>query len=407
MAFAVSLPSLVAAQGIPSTDEIPGLEFVVKPGELVPLPLTSTQGVLQGTQGVLEGAQDVLDGRPIEIDIPGLKLAVAPEVLVSSTLSTAATLTQQIVDFGLDSSLIDAGSAPGTPGAGPITVQTVTSALSAFTISGVSRTSHDGFDVKSPAGSGTTASFDSLQYGLTLGVRADASKRLDLKPNTLTFGLFGNVTHTDIDIGSDGTAHGPGGDASVESWSVGGYSLITSGTVYGLVTVIGSFGEARLEDDGSHAHRDFGTDGVVTSAIGGYLIPVSGDTKLDVRAGLNYLVGTGDAYVNSQGVAFGETNIEEVSGNVSVKLFSTMAFENAVVRPFAQGGVTHRFDYSNDARIGGVDFSFSDADTTLVGRLGIDFDVADAVQGHLAVRGDVNEDVETIAGQLGLTVKMN
>ncbi len=332
---------------------------------------------------------------------------------VGTTLSSTTTLTQQILDYGLEASSIDSSSASLTPSAKAITGQTVSSGLSVFTISGVSHTSHDGFAVKSSAGaqSGTTPSFESLQYGLTLGVRADASKAVDMKPNTLTFGLFGNAAHTDIDIGSNDTTHDLGveraGEASVESWSIGGYSLITNGTAYGLLTVIGSRGEASVKDDVTHSRSDYTTDGVVTSAIGGYLIPLGSNTKLDVRGGLNYLVGTGDAHVDSQGTSFGETNIEELSGNFSVKLFCAMAFENAVVRPFAQGGVTHRLDYSNDVHVSGVDFSFRDADTTLVGRLGIDFDVVNSVQGYLAVRGDVNEDVETVAVQLGLTVSMN
>jgi len=37
----------------------------------------------------------------------------------------------------------------------------------------------------------------------------------------------------------------------------------------------------------------------------------------------------------------------------------------------------------------------------------MDFDVGDYLQAYLAFRADHNEDFDTIAGQLGLTVRLN
>jgi len=39
--------------------------------------------------------------------------------------------------------------------------------------------------------------------------------------------------------------------------------------------------------------------------------------------------------------------------------------------------------------------------------LEMDFDVGDYVQAYLAFRADHNEDFDTVAGQLGLTIKLN
>jgi len=55
----------------------------------------------------------------------------------------------------------------------------------------------------------------------------------------------------------------------------------------------------------------------------------------------------------------------------------------------------------------GVRFSFDDADTTVFARAGIDFDIGRSLQAYLAVRGDVNESIEAITAQVGLTFKMD
>ena len=63
--------------------------------------------------------------------------------------------------------------------------------------------------------------------------------------------------------------------------------------------------------------------------------------------------------------------------------------------------------YENEIRVDNVEYSLDEGRTTLFGRVGMDFDIADYVQAYLAFRADHNEDFDTVGGQLGLTVKLN
>ena len=77
------------------------------------------------------------------------------------------------------------------------------------------------------------------------------------------------------------------------------------------------------------------------------------------------------------------------------------------MRPFVQGGVDYRFHYENEIEVENVKFSFDEGPTTLFGRVGMDFDIGDRAQAYVAFRGDHNEDFDTLAGQVGFTVKLN
>jgi hypothetical protein len=54
-----------------------------------------------------------------------------------------------------------------------------------------------------------------------------------------------------------------------------------------------------------------------------------------------------------------------------------------------------------------VKVSFDEGRTTVFGRAGVDFDIGNRSQLYFAVRGDHNEDFDTIAGQAGLTIRLN
>jgi outer membrane autotransporter protein len=76
------------------------------------------------------------------------------------------------------------------------------------------------------------------------------------------------------------------------------------------------------------------------------------------------------------------------------------------IRPFAQAGVTQRFDQENRVEIDGVAYSFSDADFSLFGRVGLDIDW-DCFQAYLAFKGENGADRNVISGQIGITVKLD
>jgi hypothetical protein len=123
---------------------------------------------------------------------------LAPSTQQVITTASAAAMLQtnsQIVDFAFAGGLL-----PATQSAAVL--RTVSPTVMSFGISGVSYTSHDGFEIESP-GAGRTLGFDSLDAGVTLGIRMDASRAVNLPADWLTLGLFGNYTNSEVDVDSN------------------------------------------------------------------------------------------------------------------------------------------------------------------------------------------------------------
>ena len=150
-------------------------------------------------------------------------------------------------------------------------LQALSPTVTTFGISGVSHTSHDGFQIEGPIG-GRTLGFDSLDVGATLGFRVDASKAISLPADTLTLGFFGNYTNSDIDVDLSKSLRDLGftnlGDATLNNGSAGGYGLLTNGTLYGMALASGEFGKASV-NDGPFRSPDFDTSGFASSLLGG------------------------------------------------------------------------------------------------------------------------------------------
>jgi outer membrane autotransporter protein len=298
--------------------------------------------------------------------------------------------------------------APDHTGLAPFSASSPGAAGSLFMISGYKALSHDGYSISSsfsPA-DGKTPAFDENSYGLTIAGRMDGSELLGAAPHSVTLGVLANYTHTDIEV--DAPGGGKGGSANIDSWSVGGYGLVTNGEKYGLVTVVGTFGSPTTKSDFViPAKAEFSNFGVATSAVAGVLLPVGGSTKLDLRGGLNYIYAESEDYRDSFGTQYSDGHTEEFSGSVSARLFSIMHFDGYNIRPFVQSGLTYRFLYENELKINSETFSFDDADTSVFARAGFDFDIGRSTQAYLAVRGDASEDMRAIAAQVGVTFKLD
>jgi hypothetical protein len=72
-----------------------------------------------------------------------------------------------------------------------------------------------------------------------------------------------------------------------------------------------------------------------------------------------------------------------------------------------QGGVTQRFDQSNEVLVDGVPYRFRDDDLSVFGRIGFDAILGDSLQSYNAVRGEKSSDREAIAAQAGFTLKLD
>ncbi|NJM33508.1 MAG: autotransporter domain-containing protein [Rhodomicrobium sp.] len=281
--------------------------------------------------------------------------------IANTTAAIGAGITQDIIAGALDGDV-----QPETSGLGPLTAGTPGLWASGFMVSGYKWTTHDGFTSKSALGSGKTPEFDEENYGLTIGTRFDGSEFFGAAPRTVTLGVMGNYTHTDDRYRR--FAKFPRlstGSATVDSFSAGGFGLVTDGRQYALFTVVGTYGSPETETRLIlPTNAEFDTFGVTTSAMGGVVLSL-GESKLDLRGGLTYTHATADDYTDSGGAEFTDAEIQEFSGSVSARLFSVIRATDYTMRPFVQTGVTQRFDYENELKVDGVKFSFDDADTTV------------------------------------------
>jgi len=130
-------------------------------------------------------------------------------------------------------------------------------------------------------------------------------------------------------------------------------------------------------------------------------------TKVDFRVGLNYLDAEAENHVGFGNLRLSDARIDQFSGSVAARLFAVWQYERMVVRPFVQGGVDYRFNYENKIVVETVNFSFDEGRTTVFGRAGIDVDIGERSQVYVAFRADHNDDFDSIAGQAGLTIRLN
>jgi hypothetical protein len=321
-----------------------------------------------------------------------------------------AAVSGQVMDLGLAE--VSGGGAGNAFVNAPIIVGAQSNELSMFAVSGVTKVSHEGYEASSAllGGGGKTPEFEEVDYGLTLGVRWDASSYFGLDRNTVTFGVMGNYTHTDIEIGTNAALKKyfkETGKADIDSWTLGAYGVVTDGRKYGLLTIAATHGSPSTENFVLSSTADYSTVGIAGSAMSGVLVPVGGNATLDLRGGFNFMSASADDYSDSAGIRFANAELEEISGTVSARLFYVAKFESGTFRPFIQGGLTHRFHYRNEVEVEGVSFAFDDADSSVFARAGIDFDLHRYMQAYLAVRGDHSESREAIAAQVGLTFKLD
>jgi hypothetical protein len=375
---------------------------------------------------------NVVDLPPVDVDLPPVNelppagslqeilkrlgpdeggLVIQTLAALGQTVATAgllaSSLTQDIISAALDGDIT-----PDSSGFSPIAVAGASTTSSQFLVSGYKALRHDGFSVSSsfaPA-SGKTPGFDEDNFGLTVGTRFDGSEFFGTQPGSVTLGAIANYTHTDIEIDAPSGLPGlaSGGSADIDSWSAGAFGVVTDGHRYGLLTVTGTYGTPQTSTTiVQPISAEFDNYGLAASAVTGVVIPVAGTTKLDLRGGVNYVYATSDDYQDSLSTSYTDGHMEEFSGSASARLFNVLKNGDYYVRPFIQGGLTHRFHYENELKVDGVEFSFDDADTSVFARAGVDFEVGQSTQAYMAVRGDASEDFHAIAAQVGLTFKLD
>jgi hypothetical protein len=337
----------------------------------------------------------------------GATEAASPQLVTNTIAGSTAQTMAEVADFALSQSLdqVISGSLPSAA------VNNLSPNAESFGISGVSHTSHDGFSVEGRGVNGRSPRFDTLDVGGTLGLRYDASRWANLSRDTLTLGVYGNYTNSDIEFKPTRFLKELGysriGTADVDGGTVGGYALATNGFLYGLALGSGQFGSASVRNHTLDSRGSFDTSGASAALLAGRIIPLSPRASFDLRGGLNYVHAQSDSFTDTAGIHFGDGRLDDFEGTVSGRVFTSYFYGQTVIRPFIQGGVDYSFAYENRIKVEGVKVSFDQSPTTLFGRAGLDFDIRNDVQGYISFRADHNDDFDTQAGEVGLTIKLN
>ena len=275
---------------------------------------------------------------------------------------------------------------------------------------------HGGYQFRAGSGdnviTGTTLEVRTNQRSDMPGVLWDASTHVGLRPGTLHFGVNGGIAESDLDVRANGALRSLGitqaGVGNLKSWAAGGFALLTTRAWYTGAAAGGSWGRAETENFVTGARSDYDGSSFTSALFAGTILPVlSDDVRLDLRATLGYQRTVGDAHSDTAGIIYGDHVVETFDGSLSARLFAVARLPSFTLRPYVQAGVVHRFHYLNELRIQGIDFSFDDADTSAFFAGGLDFDINGALQLSAGVRYDRSTDYDSLAGRIGLLLKLN
>jgi hypothetical protein len=275
---------------------------------------------------------------------------------------------------------------------------------------------HGGYQFRAGSGdnviTGTTLEMRTNQRSEMPGLLWDASTLVGLRPGTLHFGVNGGIAESDLDVRANSTLRSLGitqaGVGNLKSWSAGGFALLTTRAWYTGAAAGGSWGRAETENFVTSARSNYDGSSFTSSLFAGTILPImSDDVRLDLRATLGYQRTVGEAHDDTVGITYGDHTVETFDGSLSARLFGVMRMPSLTLRPYVQAGVVHRFHYLNELQIQGVDFSFDDADTSVFVAGGLDFDINSTLQLSVGVRHDRSADYDSLAGRLGVLLKLN
>jgi outer membrane autotransporter protein len=275
--------------------------------------------------------------------------------------------------------------------------------------------SHGGFQYKAQYGdsvtTGSTPPIRSSDRAELPGLIWDATSEAGLKSGTLHIGLVGGAAESDLDIEGDATLKEFGvtdaGWASLRSWSVGTFALLTARSWYAGTAVGGSWGSSESENSVVGTASKYDVSSLTSSLFVGAIVPIADLVRVDMRGTLGYQRTVGEAHEDSIGIDYSDHVIDTANGSLSARLFGVIRDGNVTARPYLQGGVAHRFHYENELQIADVDFSFSDADTSVFAAGGIDFEMKRAFQLSIGVRQDHSDDFDSLSGRVGLLINID
>ena len=260
-------------------------------------------------------------------------------------------------------------------------------------------------------GCSAALSFEGLQRTFLPGTVTDASKAFGMKPGTLHFGFSGGQSESDTRVKATDALRSAGfsdtGTTKLTSWSLGGYSLLTSNEWYAGTALGVAWGQAETENFVLGSTSDYDTSGFVVASFIGKVVPLTETMRVDLRGTLSFQRTVGDAHTDTAGVSYSDHVIQAADASISARLFGVFRDGDNVLRPFVQAGVTHHLTYDNELRIDGIAYQLQEADTSLFTAAGIDLEVGRAFQFSIGVRHDYSPDQENVTGRIGFTARFN
>jgi hypothetical protein len=254
---------------------------------------------------------------------------------------------------------------------------------------------------------GSTLGFSADECSILGSVQFDFTESNILGDGTLFMvGLFGGYTDMDVDFdrspfevaaGVDGTS------ANNESGIVGGYATVARDGYYGVVSTGFMFGQTSIDERVRGAHGEYDTSAYSVSGTVGKLIPITDTWKLDLRGGLQYVNHSGDAFTDSIGNVFGESEVSYWQGQISAGLSSTIVVNEMSFQPYVRAALATDFDYESRSSVNGFVYDFdSGNDYTFSLSGGVLANVSKQVQVSGEISFDHAEDEDSFGGKFGV-----
>jgi outer membrane autotransporter protein len=182
----------------------------------------------------------------------------------------------------------------------------------------------------------------------------------------------------------------------------GGYAVFGKGQNYGLASLTGFWGNTDVTNDELDSTGGYDTSGYGLTLTAGRQIPLDERYTFDLRGSVGYLSFTGDAFTDSAGFDYGESEVSFGFVKLQPGINATVPFRDQTLRPYLRAELAQRIDYENTSTFEGETFTFKDNNFSAAAMLGTDY----AVRNNLTLSGEIagytSGDFNAVTAKIGL-----
>jgi hypothetical protein len=270
----------------------------------------------------------------------------------------------------------------------------------------LARVNHEGFTVSGDSLSALGPSFSANDFSLAASLELDVAKYYGFDDTYgLNVGLFGGYATSDVTLDPINGFEDVG-DAQNESGMFGGYGLFRSGTSYALISATTFVGETEIDNHVLGAAGEYDTVGYAFTGSVGHIFMLTETLRFDLRGGALWASFEGDAFEDSEGNSFGESQVSFGAIKFEPGIYGDFNLDNGMAfSPYGRLELQQRLGYENTGSVEGLDFEFEDADFSASLSAGFNLRVTQTTTLSSEIRTKFSSDSETFAGKLGLKVK--